>query len=110
MNLKKEGEKDDKRQTKNQIKSRTPKEIFLEDHVTHMKSHVSHAMKMEDMYVHEVYEKIAVHFSRTRQKPWPIVEKYLLKQPIGSLGVDIGCGNGRYLSINPNLFLIGIDR
>ncbi|KAJ1926755.1 tRNA methyltransferase, has a role in tRNA modification [Tieghemiomyces parasiticus] len=28
----------------------------------------------------------------------------------GSLGADVGCGNGKYMGVNPRLFLLGSDR
>ena len=64
----------------------------------------------EDEYVHKVYNEIAPHFSQTRYKPWPIVTDFLLNKPSGSIGIDIGCGNGKYLGINPDIFIIGSDR
>lgn len=64
----------------------------------------------EEKYVHDVYQHIAGHFSQTRYKPWPIVEKYLLGLSPGSIGLDIGCGNGKYLPVNKNVFIIGSDR
>lgn len=88
----------------------------------------------ESEHVHQVYERIAKHFSSTRykvrelshapshfvaalglntdsmQQPWPIVEDFLRKLPVGSIGLDVGCGNGKYLAVNPNVFIIGSDR
>ena len=58
------------------------------------------ASKLEKLHVHEVYEKIADHFSETRYKPWPKVMNFLhaklLDHP-GAVLVDVGCGNGKYL-------------
>ncbi|KAI6249214.1 tRNA (carboxymethyluridine(34)-5-O)-methyltransferase [Erysiphe necator] len=69
------------------------------------------AEKYEEKHVHEVYEQIANHFSATRYKPWPIVEKFLQNLSPGSIGIDVGCGNGKYLSINNNnIFIMGNDR
>lgn len=68
------------------------------------------ASAKEEEYVHKVYNEIASHFSQTRYKPWPIVTKFLKDQPIGSIGIDVGCGNGKYLNVNPNIFIIGSDR
>ena len=65
---------------------------------------------MEKEHVYDVYEKIAPHFSNTRYKPWPRVEKFLNDVPPGSLVADVGCGNGKYLNVNPDLFMIGTDR
>ncbi|KAL9620102.1 MAG: hypothetical protein Q9160_005308 [Pyrenula sp. 1 TL-2023] len=64
----------------------------------------------ESKHVHEVYEQIASHFSSTRFKPWPIVERFLRGQRPGSVGLDIGCGNGKYLPTNQNVFIIASDR
>lgn len=64
----------------------------------------------EEEHVHGVYEQIASHFSITRYKPWPIVETFVKLQAAGSIGLDIGCGNGKYMGINPDVFMIGSDR
>ena len=64
----------------------------------------------EENHVHRVYEQIAPHFSSTRYKPWPIVEEFLKGLPDGSIGLDIGCGNGKYLAVNPKIFIIASDR
>ncbi|CAD6505639.1 BgTH12-01129 [Blumeria graminis f. sp. triticale] len=64
----------------------------------------------EAQYVHEVYEQIAEHFSQTRYKPWPIVSTFLQGLCPGSIGIDVGCGNGKYLGVNPNVFIIASDR
>lgn len=65
---------------------------------------------IEKEYVHQVYENIAFHFSQTRYKPWPLVEKFLNEIPSGSLVADVGCGNGKYMGCNENAFFIGSDR
>ncbi|KAI9711174.1 MAG: tRNA methyltransferase, has a role in tRNA modification [Bogoriella megaspora] len=64
----------------------------------------------EEEHVHSVYEQIASHFSSTRYKPWPIVENFLRSQPEGSIGLDLGCGNGKYLGVNKSVFIVGSDR
>ena len=68
------------------------------------------ATNMEKQHVYDVYEKIAPHFSDTRYKPWPMIVEYLNSLEDGSLVADVGCGNGKYLGINPNLNMIGTDR
>jgi alkylated DNA repair protein alkB family protein 8 len=71
----------------------------------------STATDMEKKHVYEVYEKIAPHFSNTRYKPWPRIQKYLEALPLGSLNCDVGCGNGKYLGANKRqIFNIGTDR
>jgi SAM-dependent methyltransferase len=67
------------------------------------------AIQFERKHVKDIYEIIAPHFSATRYKPWPVVETFLKSRAIGSLGVDVGCGNGKYLSINPHIYTIGSD-
>ncbi|KAJ1768671.1 tRNA methyltransferase, has a role in tRNA modification [Coemansia sp. RSA 1813] len=66
----------------------------------------------EDQYVHQVYNEIASHFSDTRFKPWPVIERYLRELPVGSVGADIGCGNGKYLGVRAtgDIFMMGTDR
>ncbi|KAF1961067.1 uracil-5--methyltransferase TRM9 [Byssothecium circinans] len=64
----------------------------------------------EEEHVHSVYEQIASHFSSTRYKPWPIVERFLKELPDGAVGTDVGCGNGKYLAVNSKVFIVGSDR
>ncbi|KAF1844572.1 uracil-5--methyltransferase TRM9 [Cucurbitaria berberidis CBS 394.84] len=64
----------------------------------------------EAEHVHSVYEEIASHFSSTRYKPWPIVERFLKEQRDGTVGADVGCGNGKYLAVNKRVFIVGSDR
>lgn len=66
--------------------------------------------RYEDTHVHQVYDDIASHFSSTRYKPWPIVERFLKDRAPGSIGVDVGCGNGKYLAVNPDVFIVASDR
>lgn len=65
---------------------------------------------LEQTYVHNVYNQIADHFSLTRYKPWPVVERFLNGLPIASIGCDVGCGNGKYLGVNKNVWTVGSDR
>ena len=86
----------------------------------------------EEEHVHTVYEQIASHFSSTRYKvrrkdiwtaiycngrvcwylsqPWPIIERFLKGLAPGSVGLDVGCGNGKYLAVNRDIFIVGSDR
>ncbi|ODQ78341.1 hypothetical protein BABINDRAFT_162975, partial [Babjeviella inositovora NRRL Y-12698] len=64
----------------------------------------------EQIFVHDIYNHIAPHFSQTRYKPWPIVEDFLLTRSKGSVGIDVGCGNGKYLVVNKDIFIVGSDR
>ncbi|XP_059186442.1 alkylated DNA repair protein alkB homolog 8 [Centropristis striata] len=68
------------------------------------------ATLLEEEYVHRVYDAIASHFSSTRHSPWPRVCHFLKSLPPGSVLVDVGCGNGKYLGVNPELMAVGCDR
>ncbi|KAK0740200.1 hypothetical protein B0T18DRAFT_439969 [Schizothecium vesticola] len=64
----------------------------------------------ERTHVHGVYQAIASHFSATRHKPWPGVASFLQAQHPASIGLDVGCGNGKYLGVSPSVFMLGSDR
>ena len=66
----------------------------------------------EQTSVHDVYEAIAPHFSLTRYKPWPMIASFLASIPAGSIGLDSGAGNGKYIpSARANgLEMIPMDR
>ncbi|KAH8778675.1 hypothetical protein F5883DRAFT_408202 [Diaporthe sp. PMI_573] len=64
----------------------------------------------EETHVHGVYEAIASHFSATRHKPWPFVSSFLASRPPGSVGLDIGCGNGKNMGVNRDVVMFGCDR
>lgn len=73
------------------------------------------AVQDEAIYVHEVYDKIASHFSATRYKPWPLISRFLDNVPPFALGLDAGCGNGKYLHLNSvlegngSMLTVGLD-
>ena len=83
----------------------------------------------EQTNVHNVYSKIATHFSSTRYKvstiltanlphseepntsqPWPVIDDFLRSLATGSIGLDIGCGNGKYLTIRDDIYIVASDR
>lgn len=66
----------------------------------------SEASKLEEKYVHEVYEEIAGHFSNTRHSPWPRVVEFLRGLPCGAVVADVGCGNGKYLGVSKDLYMV----
>lgn len=72
-------------------------------------SSVQSTPEIEKKYVHRVYDAIAPHFSATRFAKWPKVASFLNTLPSGSLVVDAGCGNGKYLGLNPDCFFVGCD-
>lgn len=85
-------------------------------------SEVENCETLETEYVHEVYDTIALHFSATRQDRfafeslrfirfavWPKVRAFMESLDSGCCVVDIGCGNGKYFNVRPDLFVIGLD-
>src|SRR3546814_5527708 len=94
--------------------------------------------RIEESYVRDVYDAIAPHFSATRYKAWPKIAEFLNDQPPGYSVCDVGtrfvclqllsfslailfldpcvkffrlgCGNGKYLGVNPNLYMFGNDQ
>lgn len=67
------------------------------------------ASRLERDHVHSVYDKIAPYFNDSRYKAWPKVRQFLLDLQPGSIVADIGCGNGKYLHINEEVFKLGCD-
>lgn len=72
-------------------------------------TNVQHTPDIERKYVHHVYDAIAPHFSSTRFAKWPKVSMFLNSLMPGSVILDAGCGNGKYLGLNPHCFYIGCD-
>jgi ubiquinone/menaquinone biosynthesis C-methylase UbiE len=66
-------------------------------------------MNTENQYVYKVYDFIAPHFSETRYKPWPVVVQFLESFQKYSFIADVGCGNGKYFGVNPNIEMFGSD-
>ena len=69
----------------------------------------SEACAFERSHVHDVYNQIAEHFSQTRHSPWPGVAKFIHTMPAGSLMLDVGCGNGKYLGLRSDLICVGLS-
>ncbi|KAH8582783.1 uncharacterized protein ELE39_002629 [Cryptosporidium sp. chipmunk genotype I] len=68
--------------------------------------------ELESKYVHEIYETMAEHFSHTRGIPWPKVKDFVSSFEPGSLLLDVGCGNGRFMDCikDSKVFFMGTDR
>lgn len=64
---------------------------------------------LESENVKEVYEAIAGHFSQTRYKAWPVVDRFFTQLKPSSVGLDVGCGNGKNMRIRPDTTCIGFD-
>lgn len=65
--------------------------------------------QLEEINVHRVYDEIANHFSETRHSPWPQVQEFVESFEPGSILMDIGCGNGKYLSLNEDIFKVRVS-
>ncbi|XP_045539399.1 protein piccolo [Papilio machaon] len=67
---------------------------------------------LEHAYVHDVYEEAgdAGEAGEAGDAPRPAVSSFLKDLEPGSLVCDVGCGNGKYLDINPSVFTVGGDR
>ena len=116
-NKKVKNEKESVKSNITQLSHNTNKEINLEsvstlqDFGVKVDTKVSEKpTEIEKKHVYEVYDKISAHFSHTRYKPWPQVAEFLNSLENDSYVLDIGCGNGKYLSVNENLKMFGTDR
>ncbi len=57
----------------------------------------------------ETFDRIARPFDATRSRPWPFVAEWLRRLEAGSGPVvDVGCGNGRHLSLLTGTGLTGV--
>ncbi|XP_071737740.1 tRNA (carboxymethyluridine(34)-5-O)-methyltransferase [Rutidosis leptorrhynchoides] len=72
-------------------------------------TNVQSTPEIEKKYVHRVYDAIAPHFSATRYAKWPKVSTFLNNLAPGSVILDAGCGNGKYLGLNQDCYFIGCD-
>ena len=63
----------------------------------------------ENTYVKQVYDEIAVDFNRTRYSHWDFVHKFILSLISNTKMLDLGCGNGKYLSVRQDLDLHALD-
>lgn len=68
---------------------------------------------LEQIYVHDVYDRLSSMTLTQNTTAWPNVRKFLkriaIEHPNGLVG-DIGCGTGKYLQLQSDLFTIGCDR
>jgi len=49
--------------------------------------------------VRATYDRIAAHFSKTREHAWPEIEAFVADAPRVSVALDLGCGNGRHAEL-----------
>jgi tRNA (uracil-5-)-methyltransferase TRM9 len=62
-----------------------------------------------DVNVRTTYNNIANHFSDTRFKVWFCTREFLNSIPSNSLGLEIGCGNGKNMVYRNDISMKGID-
>lgn len=65
--------------------------------------------EFEKTYVKQVYESIAADFDRTRYSYWDYVYNFIISLRPNTNLLDLGCGNGKYLSIREDLDLYALD-
>lgn len=81
-------------------------DTFKEQMTLRQTAEPMNAAKLEAENVHRVYDVIANHFSETRHSPWPNVEEFVQSFELGAVLVDVGCGNGKYLSLNDAIWKV----
>ncbi|KAF6037970.1 KIAA1456 [Bugula neritina] len=93
-----------------EIRIRMLSQVYSASYLTRKKEREEKSKLLEQLYVHDVYDRIASDFEEQQYQPWPKVKDFLLGLESGSLVADVGCGNGHYLNVNPNISVIGVDR
>ncbi len=64
---------------------------------------------MENLFVNNIYEKIAYHFNHTRTYYWFSIKEFVLSFNNKSLLLDAGCGNGKNMLIRNDCMILGLD-
>uniref|UniRef100_A0A1I7WXG6 Methyltransf_11 domain-containing protein n=1 Tax=Heterorhabditis bacteriophora TaxID=37862 RepID=A0A1I7WXG6_HETBA len=66
---------------------------------------------IEEEYVHSVYSRLATYQKKDHRSSspriWPNVKNFLESQPVGSIVIDIGCGEAKYA--HPSTLVLGVD-
>lgn len=72
--------------------------------------HESDNARSEIIGVRRTFDRIAPHFSETRQQAWPAVADFI-HLTRGRVGLDLGCGNGRHAELLAERVehVIGVD-
>lgn len=89
--------------------------INNQDNVTNKKENVqnlkSRSLAVEQAYVHDVYSVVAATNPDAISSPVRSNVKNFLFEEFepGSIVLDVGCGDGKYLNLNPNVIVIGLD-
>jgi ubiquinone/menaquinone biosynthesis C-methylase UbiE len=65
--------------------------------------------RLETIFVKNVYNEIADDFDRTRFSHWEFILGFIKSLETGKTLLDLGCGNGKYLSVRNDLELFALD-
>ena len=65
--------------------------------------------QFENVHVRDVYNKISLHFDKTRTYTWDAVKEFTDSFQKNTLIGDIGCGNGRNCLLRKDCDFIGTD-
>lgn len=87
------------------------KEELIENNTNHAESTtISRCLALEQAYVHDVYAEIARECGACSPVRSHIKDFLYEEFEAGSILMDIGCGDGKYLNIKSNVFTIGLER
>ena len=70
----------------------------------------SRPLALEQAYVHDVYSVIAINTSLCSPVRSHVKEFLYEEFDVGSILLDIGCSDGKYLNLKSDIFLIGLER
>jgi SAM-dependent methyltransferase len=62
-----------------------------------------------EKHLEQVYDHLAKHYEKLEAPRWRSVQQYVMSLPPRSLLLDIGCGSGRFLDVNPVIVDIGVE-
>lgn len=65
--------------------------------------------KIERQHIDGIFENSSSDFDKIKSKNWPHVQRFVESLDPGSTLLDIGCGYGRNLGINPEVIDVGTD-
>ena len=76
----------------------------------HLYGPSSRTLALEQAYVHDVYSVIATNRDLASSPVRSHVKDFLLNDfEVGNTILDIGCGDGKYLDLMPDLIMFGLD-
>jgi len=65
-------------------------QVYSASYLTRKKEREEKSKLLEQLYVHDVYDRIASDFEEQQYQPWPKVKDFLLGLESGSLVADVG--------------------